>query len=82
MGKHYIQRLVANTKLYVDATLEVGKDLGVPTVNLWEAFMEYVGGWEEGKPFPGSKEIPKNEKFADLFRDGKSAFYMRIRIIQ
>lgn len=70
LGKHYIQRLAASTKLYADATLGVGRELGVPTVDLWGAFMEYVGGWEEGKPLPGSREIPKNEKFAELFRDG------------
>lgn len=70
LGKHYIQRLATSTKLYADAALGVGKELGVPTVDLWGVFMEYVGGWEEGKPLPGSREIPKNEKFAELFRDG------------
>lgn len=79
-GKHYIQRLAANTKLYADAALKVGKELGVPTVNLWEAFMEYVGGWEEGKPLPGSKEVPKNEKFAELFRDGELAPHIHVHI--
>lgn len=70
LGKHYIQRLAANTKLYADATLEIGKELGVPTVDLWEAFIEYVGGWGDGNPLPGSRKIPKNEKFTELFRDG------------
>lgn len=74
LGRHYIQRLAASTKLYADAALEVGKELGIPTVNLWEAFMEYVGGWQDGKSLPGSRDIPKNEKFAELFRDGQLIF--------
>ncbi|CUS14231.1 unnamed protein product [Tuber aestivum] len=65
-----IQRLAANTKKYADAALEVGKALGIPTVNLWEAFMQYAGGWEEGSPLPGSKELPRNEKLGELLRDG------------
>lgn len=64
------QRLAANTKRYADAALEVGKALGIPTVNLWEAFTQYAGGWEEGNPLPGSKELPKNEKLGELLRDG------------
>jgi len=64
------QRLAANTKRYADAALEVGKALGIPTVNLWETFMQYAGGWEEGNPLPGSKELPKNEKLGELLRDG------------
>lgn len=78
LGKHYIQRLAANTKLYADAALEVGRELGVPTVNLWEAFMEYVGGWQDGKHLPGSRDIPKNEKFTELFRDGQLIFHKHL----
>jgi len=69
-----VQRLAANTKRYADAALEVGKALGIPTVNLWEAFMQYAGGWEEGNPLLGSKELPENEKLGELLRDGKG-FY-------
>jgi len=69
-GKPEIQRLAANTKKYVEVVLSVGKDMKVPTVNLWGAFMQYAGGWEEGKPFAGSKEIPPNEKLQSLLRDG------------
>ena len=32
--------------------------------------MEYAGGWSEGEPLPGSKEIPENERLTGLFRDG------------
>jgi len=66
------QRLAANTKRYADAALEVGKALGIPTVNLWEAFMQYAGGWKEGNPLPGSKELPENEKLGELLMDGKA----------
>jgi len=71
-----VQRLAANTKRYADAALEVGKALGIPTVNLWEAFMQYAGGWEEGNPLPGSKELPENEKLGELLRDGKGFYPM------
>ncbi|PWW79536.1 SGNH hydrolase [Tuber magnatum] len=64
------QRRAANTKKYADAALEVGKALGIPTVNLWEAFVQHAGGWEEGNPLLGSKELPKNEKLGELLRDG------------
>ncbi|KAL7271478.1 hypothetical protein RUND412_005762 [Rhizina undulata] len=69
-GKPKVQRLAANTKKYSDAALALGKELNVPTVDLWKAFTDYAGGWEEGKSLPGSKELPENEKLAELLRDG------------
>lgn len=69
-GRDIIQRLQANTKQYRDAALEVGKELGVPTVDLWKAFVDYTGGWKEGEPLPGGKEDPRVDKFAELLRDG------------
>jgi len=69
-GRDYIQRLAPRTKMYADTTLAVGKELGIPVANLWEAFMNYAGGLQGDKPLPGSKDIPKNEKLASLLRDG------------
>jgi len=57
------------TKKYADATLEVGKEEGVATVDIWGAFMAYVG-WNEGEPLPGSKTQPRSEKLGELLRDG------------
>jgi len=56
--------------MYADAAVEVGKELGVPTVNLWKACIDYAGGWKEGEPIPGSKPNGRNEKLEGLFRDG------------
>jgi len=69
-GKTEIQRLAKNTKRYAETALAVGKEMNVPTVNLWECFMQYAGGWKEGSHLPGSKDIPPNKKLQELFRDG------------
>lgn len=69
-GKNFVQRLAARTKEYADAALEVGEELGVPTVNLWKACIDYAGGWKEGEPIPGSKPDGINAKLTELFRDG------------
>jgi lysophospholipase L1-like esterase len=69
-GKNYVQRLAARTKEYADAAVAVGKELGVPTVNLWQAFTDYAGGWKEGEPLPGCKDCAPNEKLQSLLRDG------------
>ena len=69
-GRTKIGRLAAVTKLYADAALEIAEKNGIPTVNLWGAFMEYAG-WREGEPLIGSKEVPRNERLGSLLRDGK-----------
>lgn len=71
MNRHYIQRLAARTKEYAEAAVEVGKELGVPTVDLWKAFMGYVGPCKAvGGPVIGCKELPQNPKLKELLRDG------------
>lgn len=69
-GRFVMQRTAEVTKTYGDACAEVGKELGLPVVNLWEAFVDYAGGWKEGEPLPGSRKCPQNEKLDSLFRDG------------
>lgn len=69
-GRIGILRSATNTRRYAEAALSVGSELGIPTINLWQAFMEYTGGWHEGDPLPGSKELPKNEKLGELLHDG------------
>jgi len=68
-GKTYKQRMAAKTKEYADVALEVGRGAGVPTVNLWNAFMAYAG-WSEGEPLLGCKTQPRNERLGALLRDG------------
>ncbi|KAI5840057.1 isoamyl acetate-hydrolyzing esterase [Morchella snyderi] len=67
---YHVQRLAAVTKQYSDAALVVGRELGLPTVDLWNAFVNHAGGYEVNEHLPGSKKIPKNQKLSDLFRDG------------
>ncbi|CCX05109.1 Similar to GDSL esterase/lipase At5g45920; acc. no. Q6NMR9 [Pyronema omphalodes CBS 100304] len=74
-GKNYIQRLAAQTKQYRDAAIAVGKELNVPVVDLWGAFVEYAEPgyqWREGgdKEIPGCKERERNPKMGELLRDG------------
>ncbi|KAF8455420.1 GDSL Lipase/Acylhydrolase family protein [Terfezia claveryi] len=68
-GRTQKQRKAARTKEYVDVALEVGRDTKIPTVNLWNVFMEYAG-WSEGEPLLGCKTQPKNERLGMLLRDG------------
>jgi lysophospholipase L1-like esterase len=69
-GKPIIQRLASKTKEYAEAAVEVGEEIGIPVVNLWQIFIDYAGGWREGEPIPGSKSLPRNEKLCNLFIDG------------
>ena len=69
-GNHGVQRTAARTKEYASAAVAVGKELAIPTVNLWQAFIDDAGGWTEGQPLPGSKDSPRNERLATLLRDG------------
>lgn len=64
------QRLAVHTKKYVDAAVATAEDIGMPVVNLWQAFVDYAGGWKEGHPLPGSREAGRNEKLTELLRDG------------
>ncbi|TGZ77358.1 SGNH hydrolase [Ascodesmis nigricans] len=66
-GKPITQRQQANTKLYVDAALSVGEELKIPTINLWKAWTE---SHAMGKEYPGSRELPRNQNFLTLLRDG------------
>jgi len=43
------QRTAEHTKLYADACREIGKELGVPVLDLWSVFMAEAG-WRKGEP--------------------------------
>lgn len=47
-----LDRDVANTKAYAMAAVEVGKELGVPAVDLWTAVVTAAGGEEPEKLKP------------------------------
>lgn len=68
-GNAHPSRTAAIAKTYAQAAKEVGAELDVPVVDLWSAFMSWLG-WEEGKPLPGSRDLPNDEKLCSLFTDG------------
>jgi len=50
-----IHRTPGITASYANAVREVGKELGVPVVDVWSAFIKRTG-WKEGEPLPGTPE--------------------------
>ena len=70
MGITVPRRSAEHTRLYADATREVGSTLGVPVLDLWTIFQREAG-WENGNPPIGSKTGDKNAVFTDLMRDGQ-----------
>lgn len=69
----YLGRNAQNTKLYADACAAVAKEVDVPFVNIWTAFMARAGwtpGVNEDEPLPGSRQAPRNEVLARLLSDG------------
>ncbi|KAL4878207.1 SGNH hydrolase-type esterase domain-containing protein [Aspergillus karnatakaensis] len=68
-GASHPSRTAARTREYAEAVIELGKELRVPVIDLWSAFMRSVG-WEDGQPLVGSRDVPNNEAFDGLFTDG------------
>lgn len=73
-GLKTLSRRAATTKNYADAAVQAAKDLGVPVINLWEAFMSKTGldsgNWKEGDGIPGSMDVEPNDILAELMYDG------------
>lgn len=46
------KRTAANTKMYADAVVDTGKELGASVLDLWTIFATKAG-WEPGRPLPG-----------------------------
>lgn len=63
------QRTAEHTKLYADACREIGKELGVPVLDLWSVLMAEAG-WREGEPLPGSIKTERNKVLGELLHDG------------
>jgi hypothetical protein len=57
------------TAQYAQAVREVGKELGVPVLDLWMAFQRRAG-WREGEKWAGSRDAPANEVMRRLLHDG------------
>lgn len=66
-------RSAERTKSYADACAEVGKELGVAVLHLWEIMMKKAG-WEgkEGEILVGSKKREKSQALEEMLVDGES----------
>ena len=73
-GYTTVTRLAATTKVYADAVAELGIELQLPVVNLWEAFMAKtnfkLGAWNLGDPLPGSLDMAQSDALVELMYDG------------
>lgn len=73
------QRTAEHTKLYADATRQVGTELGIVVLDLWKAFMREAG-WKEGEPLVGSRNTKKSKVLAELMYDGESRSSMPCKL--
>jgi lysophospholipase L1-like esterase len=75
-GHQSVCRLASVTKTYADAASQVGERLGLPVVNLWNAFMSKASfsaeNWKMNDPLPGSLSLPQSEALVKLMYDGRS----------
>jgi len=65
------ERNAETTAKYAAACREVGRELDLPTLDLWTIFMTRAG-WTEGSDAPliGSKAAPRNKVLDELLSDG------------
>ena len=71
-GLESISRKAEVVKSYADAVCEIGKEISVPVLNLWEDFMSTVGfDTSANGPIPGSSRLPPDDKLAKLVHDGR-----------
>ncbi|KAI9760958.1 MAG: hypothetical protein M4579_001334 [Chaenotheca gracillima] len=68
-GVSGVRRTAANTSLYAEEVRKIGKELDLPVVDLWSAFMQ-MAGWKEGEVLLGSKEKDQNPVLEELMHDG------------
>jgi len=70
-GIHVTRRTAANTAAYAQAVRDLGRELGVPVLDLWTAFMREAG-WNGSfdVPLVGAKEAPQSEVLVGLLHDG------------
>jgi hypothetical protein len=61
------RRAAAHTKMYAQVVREVGRELNVAVVDLWEL----MGGETEDGKLVGSKEAGRMEVLETWLRDGK-----------
>lgn len=64
--------------MYADGCCEIGKELGVPVLDLWSVFMAEAG-WREGEPLAGSLKTGRNNVLGELLHDGMLPSFQRVR---
>ncbi|KAK7206299.1 SGNH hydrolase-type esterase domain-containing protein [Myxozyma melibiosi] len=62
-------RTTIQAREYCDALVALGKEIGVPTVPMWDLLMEAVG-WKEGDPLYGLEELSAENPLTEYFVDG------------
>lgn len=65
------RRVQTDAQAYAEAAKEVGKERGIPVVDVFGACMRKAG-WKEGEELVGVKEKGKSKVLADLLYDGES----------
>ncbi|OAP54776.1 hypothetical protein AYL99_11224 [Fonsecaea erecta] len=65
------ERTAEHTATYASACREVGKETGIPILDLWTIFMTKAG-WREGSTgaLIGCKDAPRNAVLGELLSDG------------
>lgn len=68
--QYFVDRTTHRAREYCEATVDVGKELNVPTVPLWYLIMEDLG-WKEGDPIYGLPELPAVNPLNAYLSDGQ-----------
>jgi len=68
-GIHVMRRTAENTAQYAEVVRQIGRQLNMPVLDLWSAFMR-AAGWKQGEVLPGSSKIPQNQVLVRLLHDG------------
>lgn len=74
-------RTAEHTKMYADACREIGKELGVPVLDLWSIFMAEAG-WRKGEPLAGSIKDKRNKVLGELLHDGMRTWIQQVRNLE
>ncbi|KAL4863947.1 hypothetical protein BDV12DRAFT_201590 [Aspergillus spectabilis] len=62
-------RTTLRARAYCDAAVELGRELGIPVVQLWYIIMADMG-WKGGDPVYGLEEVPDQGRLGEYFNDG------------
>lgn len=68
-GSREQARTAVLAKEYAQAAALVGKELNLPVIDVWAAFMARTG-WVEGGVLPGTHSLGKNMVLEELMTDG------------